>query len=136
MFRKSVLQSSWSGWHYGRSSGGKNEKQCELIFIRLFYQDNCLLIKNLMIKTKGCRLGRVNLKKIPAMSSGLIVVIEMTIFYYTTWVFALIPEEHEGLQYSDFYKKRPTKNMKTEMDKPRAKIFLGQNFKSFSMTFS
>ena len=53
-------------------------------------------------------------KKIPAMSSGLIVVIEMTIFYYTTWVFALIPQEHEGLQYSDFHKKRPTKNMKTE----------------------
>ena len=75
-------------------------------------------------------------KKIPAMSSGIIVVIEMTIFYYTTWVFALIPEEREGLQYSDFHKNWPTKNMKTEMDRPRAKIFLGQTFKSFSMTFS
>ena len=62
------------------------------------------------------------------MSSGSIVVIEMNIFYYTTWVFALIPEERRGLQYSDFHKKLPTKNMKTEMDRPRAIIFLGYTF--------
>ena len=49
-------------------------------------------------------------------------------FYYTTWVFTSIPEELTSLQDFGFYKKRPSKNMKTEMGRPRAKIFSGHTF--------
>ena len=42
------------------------------------------------------RLIILQFKKIPAMSQGLIVVTEITIFYYTTWVF-LWPENDDDI---------------------------------------
>jgi len=57
----------------------------------------------------------------------------MSIFYYTTWVFTLIPEEHITTKDSAFHKKRPPKNMKTEMGRPRAKIFFTNFLEFFEM---
>ena len=51
------------------------------------------------------------------------------------WAPLSTPEEHLTTKDSAFHKKRPPKNMKTEMGRPRAKIFLGHTFRAFRPLF-